>query len=153
MRTGSEQIHPGASDWAEAALAELARSGHRAGGARTAVIELLAAEGGCIDAEQVEARLRANGKTVGTASVYRALGLLADLGLLQKVAVAGAPVRFELVRPDGHHHHHIVCDRCGRTVAFTDDDLERAIHEASRRASFAVSSHEITLHGTCEACR
>lgn len=153
MRTGAEQIHAGASDWAEAALAELARSGHRAGGARTAVIELLAAEGGCIDAEQVEARLREGGRSVGTASVYRALGLLADLGLLQKVAVAGAPVRFELVHPDGHHHHHLVCDRCGRTVAFTDDALERAVHDVSRRASFEVRAHEITLHGTCEACR
>jgi Fur family ferric uptake transcriptional regulator len=151
--TETEQIHGGAREWAEAALAELARGGHRAGGARTAVIELLAAEGGCIDAEQVEARLREAGRSVGTASVYRALGLLSELGLLQKVAVAGAPVRFELVRPDGHHHHHIVCDRCGRTVAFTDDDLERAVHAVSRRASFEVSSHEITLHGTCEACR
>lgn len=153
MRTGAEQIHAGASEWAETALAELARSGHRAGGARTAVIELLAAEGGCIDAEQVEAQLRERGRTVGTASVYRALGLLSELGLLQKVAVAGAPVRFELVHPDGHHHHHIVCDRCGRTVAFTDEALERAVHDVSRRASFQVSSHEITLHGTCEGCR
>lgn len=152
MRTGAEQIHAGASQWADVALSELARSGHRAGGARTAVIELLAAEGGCIDAEQVEARLREGGRAVGTASVYRALGLLADLGLLQKVAVAGAPVRFELVHPDGHHHHHIVCDHCGRTVAFTDDALERAVHDVSRRASFQVSSHEITLHGTCEGC-
>jgi Fur family ferric uptake transcriptional regulator len=153
VRTGTGQIHAQASDWAEVALGELARSGHRAGGARTAVIELLAAEGGCIDAEQVGARLQEQGRSVGTASVYRALGLLAELGLLRKVAVAGAPVRFELVHPDGHHHHHIVCDGCGRTVAFTDEALERAIHDVSRRASFDVRGHEITLHGICEACR
>jgi Fur family ferric uptake transcriptional regulator len=128
-------------------------NGFRAGGARTAVIELLADEGGCLEAEDVAAKLRTQGRRIGTASVYRALALLSDLGLLHKVALPDAPVRFELVLPDGDHHHHIVCDDCGKTVAFTDDRLERAIHAASRSADFEVRSHDITLHGSCEACR
>lgn len=106
-----------------------------------------------MDAEQLEARLRSSTRSVGTASVYRALALLAELGLLQRVAVAGSPARFELVHPDGHHHHHIVCDECGRTEPFTDAALERAIAGAGDRSGYAVSSHEITLHGKCESCR
>lgn len=149
----AEQSPSGGREWADVALAELGRSGYRAGGARRAVIESLAVDGGCVDAEQLATRLRNEGKSAGTASIYRALGLLTELGLLQKVALAGAPVRFELVHPDGSHHHHFVCNRCGRTVAFTDDALERAITDLSRRSAFDVSSHEITLHGTCEACR
>lgn len=140
-------------DWAAGALRELAAHGHRAGGARTAVIELLAAEGGCLEAEEIVDKLRSGGRPVGTASVYRALGLLAELGLLHKVALPDAPARFELVLPGGEHHHHIVCDSCGKTVAFSDERLERAIHSFSERAAFAVSSHEVTLHGRCEACR
>jgi Fur family ferric uptake transcriptional regulator len=139
--------------WAGSALAALTVNGFRAGGARTAVIELLADEGGCLEAEDVAAKLRTQGRRIGTASVYRALALLSDLGLLHKVALPDAPVRFELVLPDGDHHHHIVCDDCGKTVAFTDDRLERAIHAASRSADFEVRSHDITLHGSCEACR
>ena len=152
MKTGTSEVTAGTAGWAEAALAELARKGYRAGMARTAVIEALAAEGGCVDAEHLGAALRDSDRPVGTASVYRALGLLTELGLLRKVAVAGAPVRFELVHADGHHHHHIVCDSCGRTVAFTDETIERAIIEVSRKASFDISDHEITLHGTCEGC-
>jgi Fur family ferric uptake transcriptional regulator len=152
VRTGSDQIATGGGHWAETAKSELARKGYRAGGARTAVIEALAEEGGCVEAEQLEQRLAERGSSVGTASVYRALGLLTDLEMLRRVAVAGAPVRYELVHPDGHHHHHIVCNRCGRTVAFTDDTIERAIVEVSRKASFEISDHEITLHGTCENC-
>jgi Fur family transcriptional regulator, ferric uptake regulator len=139
-------------EWTEAAFAALAARGHRSGGARTAVIELLGAEGGCLDAEAVAARLRTSGRAVGTASVYRALGVLADLGLLHKVALPDAPVRFELVLPGGDHHHHIVCDACGKTVAFSDEDLESAVEQISRRAAFEVEAHEVTLHGTCEAC-
>jgi Fur family transcriptional regulator, ferric uptake regulator len=149
----TEKMSPAGARWAENARAELARHGHRAGGARQAVIDELATSGGCVDAEHLEARLRSADRSVGTASVYRALSLLAELGLLQRVAVAGSPSRFELVHPDGHHHHHIVCDGCGRTEAFTDAALERAISKASRRSDYEVRSHEVTLHGKCESCR
>jgi Fur family ferric uptake transcriptional regulator len=154
MNPSHPRTHPETPpDWAAGALRELAAHGHRAGGARTAVIELLAAEGGCLQAEEIADKLRSEGRPVGTASVYRALGLLAELGLLQKVALPDAPARFELVLPGGEHHHHIVCDGCGKTVAFSDEGLESAIHSFSRHTSFAVESHEITLHGRCESCR
>ena len=154
--TGSATPRPAAQpdpSWSAQALAELSSRGYRAGGARTAVIELLAAEGGCLEAEDVAAELRRRGRRVGTASVYRALGLLSDLGLLHKVALADSPTRFELVRPGGEHHHHIVCDECGETAAFSDEALESAIEALSERTSFEVLAHDITLHGTCEACQ
>ena len=90
--------------------------GHRAGGARAAVIEALGRHGGCLDADELVARLRRQRKRVGVASVYRALGLLAELGLLQRVPVAGGSARYELVGPGGDHHHHLVCDDCGATT-------------------------------------
>lgn len=148
-----EKAPPHGAEWAERAQAELAGRGYRAGGARTAVIELLGAEGGCLEAEQVAERLRGRGRRIGTASVYRALALLSDLGLLQRTAPTGSAARFELVLPGGEHHHHIVCDACGRTLAFSDEELERAVHAVSERTSFSVQAHEITLHGTCEACQ
>jgi Fur family transcriptional regulator, ferric uptake regulator len=147
----SEQ-QPPARAWQESALAALEEGGYRAGGARGEVIELLTEQGGCLDAESVNERLRSEGRRVGTASVYRALGLLSDLGLLRKVTLADSPARFELVMPGGEHHHHIVCDRCGATAPFSDESLERAIEEVSDRASFEVEAHEITLHGTCARC-
>lgn len=139
--------------WRSRVTEVLDRGGHRSGGARTAVVELLANEGGCVDADAVAERLRERGERVGTASVYRALGLLTDLGLLQRVSLPEGPARFELILPGGHHHHHLVCDRCGRTVPFSDESLERAIDAVGRRSSFDVSSHEIVLRGECERCR
>jgi Fur family ferric uptake transcriptional regulator len=151
--TGSERRPGSDTAWAERALRELGQRGHRAGGARTAVIELLAAEGGCLEAPDVAERIRGHGRRVGTASVYRALSLLCDLGLLHKLALPEAPVRYELVRPGGEHHHHIVCDECGKTVVFSDERLEAAIAEVSRRAAFEVQAHDITLHGRCQSCQ
>lgn len=139
--------------WIEQALSELAAHGYRAGGARTAVIELLGEKGGCLDADDVAQQLRDRGRRVGTASVYRALNVLSELGLVHRVAVTDGPTRFELVHPGGEHHHHIVCDSCGKTVAFEDDELEEAIDRVSERTSFVVEAHDVTLHGTCGDCR
>lgn len=144
--------HPGHPEWAEIASERLATAGFRAGGARTAVVKLLGEQGGCLGAEDVAEKLRASGESVGTASVYRALALLVDLGLLHKVALADSPARFELVLPGGEHHHHLVCDRCGRTVAFADEQLEQAVESISERTPFRVEAHDVTLHGVCPAC-
>jgi Fur family ferric uptake transcriptional regulator len=142
-----------ATRWSDHAFAVLAERGHRAGGARAAVVEGLGRRGGCVDADELVAALRKDGKRVGVASVYRALGLLVDLGLLQRVAVAGGSARYELVGPGGDHHHHVVCDDCGATAAFEDEALERAIGRLSRRTAYAVQAHDVTLHGTCPDCQ
>ena len=142
-----------ATPWTDHALAVLAEHGHRAGGARTAVIDALGRRGGCLDADELVGALRDDGRRVGLASVYRALGLLADLGLLQRVALAGGSARYELVGPGGEHHHHLVCDDCGATTSFEDEALERAIGRVSRRTAYAVQAHDVTLHGRCPDCQ
>lgn len=151
-RQREHDAHAGHPEWVDIALERLATAGFRTGGARTAVVKLLGDEGGCLGAEDVAEKVRASGVSVGTASVYRALGLLVDLGLLHKVVLADSPARFELVLPGGEHHHHLVCDRCGRTVAFADDQLEQAVESISERAAFQVEAHDVTLHGVCPAC-
>jgi Fur family ferric uptake transcriptional regulator len=142
-----------ATSWAEHARSALAEEGHRAGGARAAVIDALGRRGGCVDADELVGSMRREGKGVAVASVYRTLGLLAGLGVLQRVAVAGGSARYELVGPGGDHHHHLVCDDCGATTAFEDEGLERAIGRISRGTAYAVQAHDVTLHGTCPACQ
>jgi len=150
---GHDHSQATGEEWVTAARTKLSSSGYRAGGARSAVLELLGSEGGCCNADDLAQELRDGDRSVGTASVYRALSLLADLGLVQKVAVAGAPTRFELILPGGEHHHHIVCEGCGKTVPFSDEKLEVVMSEISERAPFRVDSHDVTLLGTCDACR
>src|SRR5688572_8457772 len=98
-------------NWTEHAIGALQKGGYRAGGARSAVVEVLGEEGGCLSAEEVSDRMRASGRRAGTASIYRALNVLTELGVLHGVSMAGAPVRYELVLPGGDHHHHAVCER------------------------------------------
>ena len=46
---------------------------------------------------------------------------------------------YEPAEPSGEHHHHLLCERCGRVVPFHEVKLERAITELTRRSDFGTS--------------
>ena len=140
------------ADWREHAQGVLSLEGHRGGGARAAVIDLLAGQDCCLTAQEIFDELRGDGRTIGIASVYRALELLSRHGLVRRLEI-GASACYEPERPGGEHHHHVVCERCGRLEAFEDEELERAIRRLSGRLRFAVDEHDVTLRGTCPRCR
>ena len=140
------------TDWARHALETLQAAGHRRGGARTAVVEALAAHNCAVTALDLDDELRRRKPPVGRASVYRALEQLEELGLVQRIEVCRGTAGYERIESDGHHHHHAICRDCGRMVPFEDSSLERAIGELSKSISFDVTEHDVVLRGKCERC-
>ena len=140
--------------WTERAEATLAAAGHRRGGARRALLELLDGQECALTAHEIEDALHRQGKrrVVSRASVYRILDELEQLRLVQRVETGQAMVRYERVCERDEHHHHLVCDECGVVMPFSDPGLERAIETLSERVPLAVSEHEIVLHGACRDC-
>ena len=139
--------------WVEHTAEVLRDAGYRSGEARAAVIEVLGEQECCVDAQAIFDRVRERGRRrVGIASVYRTLDLLSELGLVQRLDVGGGGAHFEPVRPDGEHHHHVVCDDCGRVSAFADPGLEQALDALARRLDFRVGAHEVVLRGACGDC-
>ncbi len=141
-----------AQNWAEHANRVLSDAGHRSGQARHAVLELLGAQRCALSAVEIEDALRAGERPVARASIYRILEELERLRLVQKVQVGHEMARYEPIRADAEHHHHLVCDSCGTVVPFTDQRLEDAIRSLSARVPMQVEEHEITLHGACSSC-
>jgi len=139
-------------EWASHAEAELARAGHRAGAARAAVVGLLAKQDCCLSAKEITDRLRDEGNEVGIASVYRALEVLDELRLVQRLDAGEGVVRYEPAHPSGDHHHHVVCENCGRVDAFEDPELEAAIDAAATRLPHRVTGHDVVLRGRCPRC-
>jgi Fur family ferric uptake transcriptional regulator len=72
---------------------------------------------------------------------------------VQRVDVGDGIARFEPALPDGDHHHHVVCDDCGKVEPFSDSSLETAIARASERLGYSVDAHEVVLRGECGDCR
>jgi Fur family transcriptional regulator, ferric uptake regulator len=147
----SMSTHSGPS-WAEHARAVLDQAGHRKGGARNAIIDLLAGQICALSALEIEDRLRQGERNVGRASIYRVLELLQEHGLVARLELGDATARYELIDPAGGHHHHLLCHSCGSLVPFDDSDLERSIDRLSRRLGFRAHGHEVVLHGACSGC-
>jgi Fur family ferric uptake transcriptional regulator len=143
---------PKISGWATEAAAALADAGHRRGGARTAIIELLDEQRCALSAAEIEEQLQRRGREASRASIYRVMEELESIGLLARVEVGQGTTRFEPARGSAGHHHHLVCERCGRLEPFSDDGLELAIERVSERLALEVSEHEIVLRGACRSC-
>jgi Fur family ferric uptake transcriptional regulator len=116
------------------------------------VLELLSHQDCCLSAQDVFDRLRSDGARVGIASVYRALDLMHRLGLVHKLDLDGV-AHYEPALPEGEHHHHVVCDTCGKVASFEDPALERALTRLGRRLRYSVEGHDVVLHGACPNCR
>jgi Fur family ferric uptake transcriptional regulator len=139
--------------WGEHAHGVLAQAGHQRGGARSRIIELLGRQPCALTALDIEDALRAEGQPTGRASIYRVLELLVEHGLVERLAVGPGQARFETIDPSGRHHHHLVCEQCGRLVAFDDPALERTINRLSDRLGMRIEHHDVLLRGSCRTCR
>lgn len=129
-------------------MRRLDEAGRRSGASRRQVVALLAEEDCALTALEIDRRL----ETVGRASVYRTLDQLERLHLVQRVEIGGDAAGYERLDPR-EHHHHLVCEECGRLIPFTDQALERAIAAVGREAGFEVATHDVVLRGRCPRCR
>ncbi len=140
------------TDWTEQTLTALHGGGYRNGVARRAVVELLGRQDCCLTAQEIFDELRAEGRQVGIASIYRVLDLLTEKSLLQRIDLGAGTARYEPVHASGQHHHHLVCAACGKVEAFADEKLERALHEVEGKTGYSVAGHDVVLRGTCRTC-
>jgi Fur family transcriptional regulator, ferric uptake regulator len=140
------------SAWVDHALESLREAGYHRGGARLAVIDLLARSDCAMTAIEIDERLRASGERVGRASVYRVLDQLDELRLVNRLEMGRGMASYERIEPTGEHHHHAVCEKCGRVEPFADPGLERAIGRLEAKVGFSVSEHEVVLRGRCRRC-
>jgi Fur family transcriptional regulator, ferric uptake regulator len=139
--------------WEDSAHEALRGAGRRAGGAREAVVGLLGRQTCCVSAQEIADELRSAGNDVGIASVYRAVDLLHELGLVQRVELGEGPARYEPVVPGGEHHHHAVCEVCGRVTPFEDERLERQLEQLAGQLKHSMHGHDLIIHGACSRCR
>jgi Fur family transcriptional regulator, ferric uptake regulator len=141
------------SSWTDSALTSLRTASGRSGGARRTVVEFLGGQNCCASAQEIHDHLRAEGARIGIASVYRALEGLDKLGLVQRVDLGDGVSRFEPAHSGGDHHHHLVCDHCGKVEPFEDSALEAALQRVAGGRGYAVGAHDVLLRGACADCR
>ena len=95
--------------------------------------------------------------SLAQSSVYRNLTILEDVGAVTRIVTRDDFARYELAEHLTEHHHHLICSACGDVADFsldgpTENELDRALHEAAERVGFAVEAHRLDLLGVCSGC-
>ena len=116
-------------------------------------MEFLGRQECCLSAQEIHDAVRGEGGRIGIASVYRALEGLDELGLAQRVDLGDGVSRYERSDPRGEHHHHLVCDSCGKVEPFEDRAIEDAIERVAGGRGYDVAAHDVVLRGACGDCR
>jgi Fur family ferric uptake transcriptional regulator len=97
-------------------------------------------------AEEVHNYLIKNNESIGLATIYRVLTQLETAGLLQKNNFDDSTSTYEIKK---QHHDHLICTECGKIIEFIDEDLEVMQEKISKKHNFKLTSHVMTLFGTC----
>jgi len=120
----------------------------------SAVRETLADAGGFRSAQDIYARLRADGQSVGLTTVYRHLQALADQGRADIVRNAEGEVTYRMCgeAATSHHHHHLVCRACGRAEEIEGPAVERWARTMAEKFGYTEVEHTVEVFGTCAAC-
>jgi len=118
---------------------------------RTAVVDYFLKEDRHFTIEELYHEIKKINSGISYATVYRALRLLADMGLANVCRFKGRETRFE-PRHRSEHHDHLICVRCGRIIEFSQNEIEKLQERVAAQHKFKVASHILELYGFCEKC-
>ena len=115
---------------------------------RVAILDALAGLGGHPTADEVAVALGKAGSPLPRASLYHALGAMADAGVVLVADAGPGTARFEVA---GDWHHHLVCRACGTIVDVQCATGKRPCLEAVLPGAI-VDEAQVVFRGLCPAC-
>jgi len=145
---------------ADQILAELKDAGCRITQPRQALAALFAEAPAPMSVPELHGEVNARlarfpgDEPVNLVTVYRFVNLLVERGIARKVEFGQGYFRYEAAESqDGPHHHHIVCDACGKVTDFDDCGMDALIERLEAESGFRIARHQLELYGSCPDCR
>ena len=113
---------------------------------------------GHFTAAEVAERLRAEGKNVGLATVYRTLDRMAEGDELRKYVVDGTTAAcYQRAIPEEtahcREHFHLKCECCGRLIHVACGELSRIAAHIKDDHGFVIDHAKTVFYGRCENCQ
>ncbi len=116
---------------------------------RSEVLASLAG-GEALSAQELHDRLRHAGSRTGLATVYRTLRMLVEDGVVDVLREDPVQLRYRVCSVE--HHHHLVCESCGRVEEIPECDVSEWAVRVARPRGFRVRTHRAEILGVCGTC-
>jgi len=131
-------------------VSKLSEQGYRLTPQRMMVLSAIENSDNHISAEEIYAQVVAKYSHVNISTVYRTLELLKRLGLVTETDLGGGRVRYHPA--DKGHHHHLVCQECGRIIDLDESVLSSVKSRLLREYKFSADLRHLAIFGRCANC-
>jgi Fur family ferric uptake transcriptional regulator len=101
--------------------------------------------------EEIWADVQQTASGVNISTIYRALELLEELGLVTHTHLGHGAPRYHLAAED--EHVHLVCAECGRITQIPPEAVAPLVSALERNHGFQTDVGHLTVFGRCESCR
>jgi Fe2+ or Zn2+ uptake regulation protein len=128
----------------------ISHNGHRLTPQRREVYNVLLADRDHPTATEVFLRAKKRVPTISLATVYNCLETLVECGLAKQVNVEREATRY---CPNLSEHGHFVCNSCGIVSDIPVTKGGSLTQFLKVPSGFIINHSEITLRGTCPACK
>lgn len=119
---------------------------------REAIVKAVLAREGHFEVQELVGAVRDQGFEASRSTVYRALPLLIEAGLIHPTVLSGERHRYEATF--GHQHHdHLICSQCNKVIEFQFEAFEVLQLEVASKYGFELTDHFHELIGICAKCR
>jgi Fe2+ or Zn2+ uptake regulation protein len=125
-------------------------AGYRVTRQRALVLDAVCDGDGHTSFGDIYLRVHQRDAAVDRSTVYRALRLFVELGLVLPADTGGEETFYEVAKPQAHHH--LVCRHCGGQWEIGDAPLQTMFQEITRQHGFHVVTDHLVLFGACAAC-
>ncbi len=126
-------------------LDRLERKGIRMTDQRRVVARVLQDSDDHPDVEELFARVRRIDPEVSIASVYHAVKLFEEAGIVDKVDFGDGRARYE--DADRDHHDHLIDLTTGEIIEFVDTEIEALQERIAARLGYDLKGHRLELYG------
>lgn len=84
--------------------------------------------------------------------MFRALDLFLEVGVVERFSLANGETGYVVCDPAAHHHH-VVCERCGRATEIDDRGVKALAKKIAKRSGYRIDAHRLELTGLCPSCQ
>jgi len=140
---------------ATALKAELNERGWRLTPQRETILQIFQnlPKGNHLSAEDLYNLLQEEGHPISLSTIYRTLKLMARMGILRELELAEGHKHYEINQPSPHHHHHLICVKCNRTIEFKNDSILKTGVKTAQKEGYHLLDCQLVIHAVCPTCQ
>lgn len=128
----------------------LRSQGYRVTPQRLIVLDAVCDIDGHATIATVVARVKELDPTIDQSTIYRALDVLVEVGLVV-VAEMGDEGKVYKIAGEATHHH-LICQSCGTVLNINDDEVNPLFALLQTKYGFIVRADHLSLPGLCRTC-